>query len=302
VKKTGIGDGFLLVDKDQGWTSHDVVAKVRGLIGGKVGHAGTLDPMATGLLILGLGKYTRLLRYVQGLPKQYRATAQFGVATDSLDADGAVIDRAPLPVTMPQLETAAERFRGPILQIPPMVSARRIEGRRLYELARAGEVVEREARPVEIYELNIIDLAPSDYPEVTFDVVCSTGTYVRTLGDDLARAVGGRAHLTALRRIRNGQIDVGEAVGIATVEEAVKAGTIRDLVATSDVVLADIPARVIPQPYVTAARNGAAVPVAALEGSEGEPKSGLVRLVADGSLVGVYRIDGSAAKAEVVTA
>lgn len=302
MKKTGIGDGFLLVDKDQGWTSHDVVAKVRGLIGGKVGHAGTLDPMATGLLILGLGKYTRLLRYVQGLPKQYRATAQFGVATDSLDADGAVIDRAPLPVTMPQLETAAERFRGPILQIPPMVSARRIEGRRLYELARAGEVVEREARPVEIYELNIIDLAPSDYPEVTFDVVCSTGTYVRTLGDDLARAVGGRAHLTALRRIRNGQIDVGEGVGIATVEEAVKAGTIRDLVATSDVVLADIPARVIPQPYVTAARNGAAVPVAVLEGSEGEPKSGLVRLVADGSLVGVYRIDGSAAKAEVVTA
>ena len=302
MKKTGIGDGFLLVDKDQGWTSHDVVAKVRGLIGGKVGHAGTLDPMATGLLILGLGKYTRLLRYVQGLPKQYRATTQFGVATDSLDADGAVIDRGPLPVTMPQLETAAERFRGPILQIPPMVSARRIEGRRLYELARAGEVVEREARPVEIYELNIIDLAPSDYPEVTFDVVCSTGTYVRTLGDDLARAVGGRAHLTALRRIRNGQIDVGEAVGIATVEEAVKAGTIRDLVATSDVVLADIPARVIPQPYVTAARNGAAVPVAALEGSEGEPKSGLVRLVADGSLVGVYRIDGSAAKAEVVTA
>ena len=302
MKKTGIGDGFLLVDKDQGWTSHDVVAKVRGLIGGKVGHAGTLDPMATGLLILGLGKYTRLLRYVQGFPKQYRATTQFGVATDSLDADGAVIDRAPLPVTMPQLETAAERFRGPILQIPPMVSARRIEGRRLYELARAGEVVEREARPVEIYELNIIDLAPSDYPEVTFDVVCSTGTYVRTLGDDLARAVGGRAHLTALRRIRNGQIDVGEAVGIATVEEAVKAGTIRDLVATSDVVLADIPARVIPQPYVTAARNGAAVPVAALEGSEGEPKSGLVRLVADGSLVGVYRIDGSAAKAEVVTA
>jgi tRNA pseudouridine55 synthase len=302
VKKTGIGDGFLLVDKDQGWTSHDVVAKVRGLIGGKVGHAGTLDPMATGLLILGLGKYTRLLRYVQGLPKQYRAAAQFGVATDSLDADGAVIDRAPLPVTMPQLETAAERFRGPILQVPPMVSARKIEGRRLYELARAGEVVEREARSVEIYELNIIDLAPSDYPEVTFDVVCSTGTYVRTLGDDLARAVGGRAHLTALRRIRNGQIDVGEGVGIATVEEAVKAGTIRDLVATSDVVLADIPARVIPQPYVTAARNGAAVPVAVLEGSEGEPKSGLVRLVADGSLVGVYRIDGSAAKAEVVTA
>jgi tRNA pseudouridine55 synthase len=302
VKKTGIGDGFLLVDKDQGWTSHDVVAKIRGLIGGKVGHAGTLDPMATGLLVVGIGRYTRLLRYVQGLRKEYRAMAQFGVATDSLDADGAVIDRTPLPVTVSQLEAAAERFRGPILQIPPMVSARKVEGKRLYEFARAGEIIEREARPVEIYELNITDLAPSDYPEVFFDVVCSTGTYVRTLGDDLARALGGRAHLTALRRIRNGSIGVADAVKIPTIEEAVKDGAIRDLVATHDGVLADIPVRVIPPSYATAARNGAAVPVGVLEGGEGEPKAGLVRLVADGSLVGVYRIDGSAAKAEVITA
>ena len=302
MKKTGIGDGFLLVDKDQGWTSHDVVVKVRGLIGGKVGHAGTLDPMATGLLVVGLGRYTRLLRYVQGRPKEYQATAQFGVATDSLDADGAIIDRAPLPVTMADVEEAAERFRGPILQIPPMVSARKVEGRRLYELARAGEVVEREARPVEIYALNITDLAPSDYPVVTFDVVCSSGTYVRTLGDDLARAVGGRAHLTALRRTRNGTVSVGDAIGINSIEEAVKAGTIRDLVATSDVVLADIPARAIPQSYVTAARNGASVPVAVLEGGDGGAEPPLVRLVAEGSLVGVYRVEGSAAKAEVVTA
>lgn len=302
MKKTGIGDGFLLVDKDQGWTSHDVVAKIRGLIGGKVGHAGTLDPMATGLLVVGIGRYTRLLRYVQGLPKEYRATAQFGVATDSLDADGAVIDRAPLPVTVAQLETAAERFRGPILQIPPMVSARKVEGKRLYELARAGEVVERQARPVEIYELNITDLAPSDYPEVSFDVVCSTGTYVRTLGDDLARAVGGRAHLTALRRIRNGSIGVADAVQIHTIEGAVVDGTVRDLVVAHDRVLADIPARVIPPSFAAAARNGAAVPVDMLEGAEDEPTPGLVRLVADGSLIGVYRVDGLAARAEVVVA
>lgn len=299
MKKTGIGDGFLLVDKDQGWTSHDVVAKIRGLIGGKVGHAGTLDPMATGLLVVGIGRYTRLLRYVQGLPKEYQATAQFGVATESLDADGAIIDRTPLPVTMEQLETAAERFRGSILQIPPMVSARKVEGKRLYELARAGEVVEREARPVEVYEFNITDLAPSDYPEVSFNVVCSTGTYVRTLGDDLARAVGGRAHLTALRRTRNGSISVDDAARIGTMEEAVKAGTIRNLVVPHDGALGDIPVRVIPPPYVTAARNGAAVPVGVLDGGT-EP--GLVRLVADGSLVGVYRIDGPAAVAEVITA
>jgi tRNA U55 pseudouridine synthase TruB len=125
---------------------------------------------------------------------------------------------------------------------------------------------------------------------------------VRTLGDDLARAVGGRAHLTALRRVRNGSIDVEGAVGIATIEEAVKTGTIRDLISTPDRVLADIPFRVIPPSYVTAARNGASVPVAVLEGGGGEAESGLVRLVAGGSLIGVYRVDGSAARAEVVTA
>ncbi|MEN8114668.1 MAG: tRNA pseudouridine(55) synthase TruB, partial [Actinomycetota bacterium] len=164
MKRNGIGDGFLLLDKEQGWTSHDVVAKVRRLIGGKVGHAGTLDPMATGLLVLGLGRSTRLLRFVQGFPKQYEATALFGVATDSLDADGAVIDRAPLPVTEEALEEIAGRFRGSILQIPPMVSARKVEGKRLYELAREGKVVERDARPVAIYSLTVTDLAPSDYP------------------------------------------------------------------------------------------------------------------------------------------
>ncbi len=302
MKKTGVGDGFLLVDKDRGWTSHDVVAKVRGLIGGKVGHAGTLDPMATGLLVLGLGRYTRLLRYAQGLPKEYRATALFGVATDSLDADGAVIDRAPLPVTREEIDAAAERFRGPILQIPPMVSARRVEGKRLYELARAGETVEREARPVEIYELNITDVAPSDYPEVFFDVVCSTGTYVRTLGDDLARALGGRAHLTALRRVRNGSIRVADAVRIDDVAEAAAAGTVAELVASPDTVLADVPAREIPGSHVPAARNGAAIPIADLAERDGLTDGGLLRLTADGTLIGMYRIDGPVAKAEVVTA
>ena len=302
MKKAGIGDGFLLVDKDRGWTSHDVVAKVRSLIGGKVGHAGTLDPMATGLLVLGLGRYTRLLRYAQGLPKEYRATALFGVATDSLDADGAETDRAPLPVTREELETAAERFRGPILQVPPMVSARKVEGKRLYEIARAGDFVEREARPVEIYDLTITDLAPSDYPEVSFDVVCSTGTYVRTLGDDLARSLGGRAHLTALRRVRNGSIDVADAVRIEAVEEAAANHSVGDLVAPADTVLADDPAREIPEALVMSARNGAAVPVDALDEVETLVDGDLVRLVSGSALIGVYRISGTRAKAEVVTA
>ena len=302
MKKTGIGDGFLLVDKDRGWTSHDVVAKVRALMGGKVGHAGTLDPMATGLLVLGLGRYTRLLRYVQGLPKHYRATAMFGVATDSLDADGVVIDRSPLPVTREELEAAAAAFRGPILQVPPMVSALKVDGKRLYDLARAGEVVEREARPVEIYQLDITDLVPSDFPEVTFDVVCSTGTYVRTLADDLAQAVGGHAHLTALRRTRNGSIGVADAVRVGAIDRAVSEGMAESLIAPSGTVLADIPAREIPPSLIAAARNGAAIPTAVLEDGDDLPEAELVRLVAGGDLIGVYRIEGPFAKAEVVTA
>ena len=229
---TTITSGFLLVDKPGGWTSHDVVAKVRNLAGSKVGHAGTLDPMATGLLVLGLGQSTRLLRFVQSFPKTYEATAFFGVATDSLDADGAILDRTPLPVTEEDLASVIGRFTGKIHQMPPMVSARKVEGRRLYELAREGKVVERETRPVEIYDLEILDIAPSDYPEVQFRVVCSTGTYVRTLADDMARALGGRAHLSALRRTRNGSLHVADASSIETIVAAAADRVLPDLVVT----------------------------------------------------------------------
>ena len=302
MKRPGIGDGFLLVDKEQGWTSHDVVAKVRRLIGGKVGHAGTLDPMATGLLVLGLGRSTRLLRFVQGFEKEYQATALFGVATDSLDADGAIIDRSPLPVDTAELESVAERFRGSILQIPPMVSARKVEGKRLYELARAGQVVEREARQVEIYSLVFTDLAPSDYPEVSFDVVCSTGTYVRTLADDLARALGGRAHLTKLRRVRNGTLGVADAVSVDQIEEAAADGAVGSLVIDPATALSEIPGIEVESSHISGIRNGVAIPTAILlDGGDGTIQ-GFVRLLADGVLLGVYRIDGPSVKPEVVTA
>ncbi len=302
MKRPGIGDGFLLVDKEQGWTSHDVVAKVRHLVGGKVGHAGTLDPMATGLLVLGLGRSTRLLRFVQGFEKEYQATALFGVATDSLDADGAIIDRSPLPVDTAELESVAERFRGSILQIPPMVSARKVEGKRLYELARAGQVVEREARQVEIYSLVFTDLAPSDYPEVSFDVVCSTGTYVRTLADDLARALGGRAHLTKLRRVRNGTLGVADAVSVDQIEEAVADGAVGSLVIDPATALSEIPGIEVESSYISGIRNGVAIPTAMLLNGGDGTIQGFVRLLADGVLLGVYRIDGPSVKPEVVIA
>ncbi|MCL1595704.1 MAG: tRNA pseudouridine(55) synthase TruB [Actinomycetia bacterium] len=291
--------GFLLVDKPQGWTSHDVVAKIRKHIGGKVGHAGTLDPMATGLLVLGIGGATRLLRFVQGAQKEYIATAQFGVATDSLDADGAIISREPLPTTEEQVVAAMERFTGTILQTPPMVSARRVEGRRLYELAREGKVVEREARPVTIYRLELIDLAPSDYPEVTFRTVCSTGTYIRTLADDLGQAVGGRAHLSALRRVRNGSMHVNDAVTVDEVIDASRHDRLETMMLSPAHVLGEYPELRVDDATAFRVRNGRELPDQMAPDGAGVDT---VMRVGDreGNLLAMYKKDGQALVPEVV--
>lgn len=205
--------GFLVVDKPKGITSNQVVGHVRKATGvKKVGHAGTLDPMATGVLVLAVGKVTRLIQYVQNQEKEYLATALFGAATDTLDADGAILAREPMDFDEDDLRAIVPRFTGSISQIPPMVSALKHDGRRLYELAREGEVVEREARRVEIHELEIISVGAPPYPEVEFRVVCGKGTYVRSLADDMASVLGGHAHLTALRRTRIGSFGIGDSV------------------------------------------------------------------------------------------
>ena len=163
-----VRDGLVVVDKAPGWTSHDVVAKLRGVYGQKrVGHAGTLDPDATGVLLVGLGRVTRLLRYLQEAGKEYRGRVVFGVATDTLDASGAVLERTEMPITRDELDAAARAFVGDIEQVPPMVSALKVGGRRLYEMARAGEEVERAARPVRIDELVVEEFEPGAYPEAT---------------------------------------------------------------------------------------------------------------------------------------
>lgn len=287
--------GFLLVDKPTGWTSHDVVARVRHLYeGAKAGHAGTLDPMATGLLVVGLGRATRLLRFVQGRDKEYEATAVFGVATDSLDADGAVLEREPMPVTADDVSTAMSRFVGTIHQIPPMVSARKLGGRRLYEIAREGIEVEREAHPVTIRELELTDFAPSEYPEVGFRVVCSTGTYVRTLADDIAASLGGRAHLSALRRTRIGAAHVDDAATVEQLEASPAAWVIPPGELLDDLPIFDADADV-----AAAVRNGVVMPASVAPPEIG---AGLFRVVADDGLLAVYRSDGRTLRPEVVVA
>ncbi|MGI8821974.1 MAG: tRNA pseudouridine(55) synthase TruB [Acidimicrobiia bacterium] len=293
-------DGFLLVDKPKTWTSHDVVAKVRGIAGQKkVGHAGTLDPMATGLLVLALGRATRLLRFVQEAPKEYVATARFGVATDTLDADGAVLSREPMAVTEDDVDAVLGRFTGRILQVPPMVSARRVGGRRLYAMARQGVEVEREARPVTIHDIEVIDFAPCDYPEVTLRVRCSTGTYIRTLADDLAGALGGRAYLTSLRRTANGGHRVGSAHTVDALSLAADEERLTDLVLSPADGLPDLPAVIVDPDTAEGVRHG--VPFASRALGDGAPGDGVVRLTdGAGGLLAVYTIDGVRAMPEVV--
>jgi tRNA pseudouridine55 synthase len=207
-----VRDGLVVVDKGVDWTSHDVVAKLRSVYGQRrIGHAGTLDPDATGVLLVGLGRATRLLRFLQDAGKAYRGRVVFGVATDTLDAAGAVLERVEMPLTRAQVEEAARSFVGDIAQVPPMVSAVKVGGKKLYELARKGEEVERAARPVRIDEVVVDEFQPGPYPEATIRVACSSGTYIRSLAADLGTALGGCAHLAQLRRERVGTFTLAEA-------------------------------------------------------------------------------------------
>ncbi len=203
--------GLLLVDKPAGMTSHDVVSRVRRIFAERrVGHAGTLDPMATGLLIIALGPATRLIRFAQGRDKVYTGTVLLGVATDSLDADGVVVGRADVgPLSVDEVNAAAATLTGPQRQVPPMVSAVHHHGERLYEIARRGEVVEREARAITV---NSFCLTPTEDPRRwDFIVDCSVGTYVRVLASDLAERLGTLGHLVALRRVASGDHLVAQA-------------------------------------------------------------------------------------------
>jgi tRNA pseudouridine55 synthase len=205
-------DGLAVVDKEAGWTSHDVAAKARGILRNrKVGHSGTLDPDATGVLLLGVGRATRLLKYLTVLPKTYTAEFVLGTETDTLDDSGRVVATHDMAaVTDDQVRAAAASLTGPIMQVPPMVSAVKVDGRRLHELARQGVEVEREARPVTVHRFDVEPLA--DTPGVyRVEVECSSGTYVRTLAADLGHALGGGAHLRALRRTAIGSFTLAEA-------------------------------------------------------------------------------------------
>jgi tRNA pseudouridine55 synthase len=205
-------DGVAVVDKPAGWTSHDVVAKARGLLGTRrVGHSGTLDPDATGVLVLGVGRATRLLTFLSALDKRYQGELVLGTATSTLDASGEVTGSWDMSgVGVHDVRAAARALTGEIVQVPPMVSAKRVGGRRLHELAREGVEVERAEVPVRVDSFSVGEpVAPGVFP---IEVSCSSGTYIRSLAADVGTALGGGAHLRALRRLAVGPFGIDEAI------------------------------------------------------------------------------------------
>jgi tRNA pseudouridine55 synthase len=272
------------VDKPGGLTSHDVVATVRRILGGvKVGHAGTLDPDATGVLVLCIGKATKISSFLMEAEKTYEGEGRLGATTDTQDASGHVLRERPVETSGDAIREAARRFVGRIEQTPPMFSAVKIEGRKLYRLARRGVEVERPARPVTVHAFEIRSV---DLPDFRFTIRCSKGTYVRTLVNDLGETVGCGAHLTRLRRSRQGIFAVERAVPWADLKSSRAAHTIHEESVGPERALEFLPAVTL-SPAGPLPRVGGRVPVA-----ESPAEIGLSRVVLpSGEFLGIARAD-----------
>jgi len=274
-------EGILLVDKPKGMTSHDVVdAARRTFATRKVGHAGTLDPMATGLLILGVGRATRLLRFLGELDKTYEGTGRLGAETDTLDAEGSIVRTTPVDATREAVERAVGSLVGRTLQRPPSYSAVKVAGRKLYEAARKGETLEAPPRPIHVEAFEVLAYEPPDF---SFRVTCSAGTYVRVLVADAGSFLGCGAHLIRLRR---------SAIGPFRVEDAGAPGEAREPLPMERAV-AHLPRVQLDAVEAGAAANGSILGPAGIEGPYGV-------FAPDGRLIGVWRDDGAKARPEMV--
>jgi tRNA pseudouridine55 synthase len=287
-------DGVLVCDKPAGLTSHDVVARVRRLAGQRrVGHGGTLDPPATGVLVMALGRATRLLPFLPTEPKRYLAEVAFGAETDTLDAAGTVTATAAADgVDTERLRAAMAGFLGPQEQVPPMVSAIKVAGERLYAKARRGEEVERAPRPIVIHDLELLGLTQGERPVATIAVVCSGGTYVRSLAADLGRSLGTLAHLASLRRTAVGRFAEADA---QTLEELAEPGRLEAAVLDPAAAMASTATRALTPAEASALANGRALDPT----GHGDP---VAALGPDGRLVAVIQDSAGRARPKVVLA
>jgi len=251
-------EGVLIVHKEAGWTSHDVVAKIRRLLGGsKVGHAGTLDPSATGVLPILVGRATRVAEYMIDWDKEYHAVLRLGETTDTQDATGQVLSRVdPCEVTEDALQGVITRFRGVQRQLPPMYSAVKVGGQPLYKAARAGRTIDRVERSIIIHQLEIMAVHGRD---VTLRIVCSKGTYVRTLCADIGQALGVGGHLYALERRRVGPLSIEQAVTIDQVASHLTTGSLSGQFISIDQLLVQFPAVVVNAEQAQRVLNGSPI-------------------------------------------
>lgn len=286
--------GVLVVDKPTGMTSHDVVAVVRRAAGTrKVGHTGTLDPDATGVLVCCLGRATRLVQYLQDSPKTYQATMVLGLATTTQDAAGEPVFEADAShIDEAGLCAVLGRFHGDIEQVPPMVSALKVDGERLHEKARRGEVVEREPRPVTIHDLVLEDFTPGERAAASFLVTVSPGTYVRTLAHDIGEALEVGGSLTSLRRLANGGFTSDAAVPLDDVEAAGERGDLEELLLSPREALRAYPTVEVGDDEVRQLVHGGWLPEQGVDG--------IYAAVHGDRLVGIYRDEDGDGRPQVV--
>lgn len=289
----------MAVWKPEGWTSHDVVAKVRRLLKMKrIGHAGTLDPMVTGVLPLCLGRSTRVVEYVQDRPKAYTATLRLGIATDTEDITGDVIERSDhVSVSLEQVQAALTRFEGTIDQVPPMFSAVKVDGKRLYELAREGKTVERKSRKVHIYQIELLSTnLQAEEPEITFSVECSKGTYIRTLCVDIGKALGVPATMAKLIRTMSGGITEESCLTIEQIEQLAQADKLTDHLLAADEAISHIPESVVDDAIGERALQGQKIRLQAANIQQAEWENGqIVRLYNRSRIfLGIFQIDTAA--------
>ena len=236
-------NGILLIDKQPDWTSNDVVAKLKGILHQRrIGHSGTLDPMATGLLVVFVGRATRAVEFAEGHDKRYLAGLRLGITTDTQDITGTVLEDKSVSVSMEELDQALALFRGEIQQVPPMYSAIKHQGRRLYDIARKGGQVERAPRTITIHDLRVTGGQGEDW---LLDVSCSKGTYVRTLCHDLGQTLGCGGCMSSLRRVQAGQFSVDQAVTLEQVQHMADEGRAEELLLPVDSLFDQYPACVV---------------------------------------------------------
>lgn len=285
-------DGIIIIDKEPGFTSHDVVAKMRGICGQKkIGHTGTLDPEATGVLPVCLGSGTKLCDMLTDRDKEYVAELLLGVETDTQDITGKVLAERPVEVSEEEVRSVCESFIGEYHQVPPMYSALKVNGKKLYELARAGKEVERAARPVRIHELEILEYR---LPVVKIRVVCSKGTYIRALCADIGEKLGCGGTMQSLRRTAVGKFGLESAVTLGELQRMKDEGRLSQAVLPVDSVFEDCPALHVGEESVRLLNNGNAIlPEQTEEKAAYEPGQWVKFYRADDTFAGIYSYDAA---------